>query len=272
MTTQQLIYETAVPVNSGRHAGHSVEVGADYSFVRNINSLPLMAVEFPMASPDYAIVFAGNAETVTPAVILGVRGNENLFLSKEGEWQSKYIPAFVRRYPFVFSSSEDQQTFTLCIDEKFPGLNSEGRGQPLFAEDGKPSPYVDGVLKFLQEYRGQHLLTQQFCKKLIELELLEPMEAHFTLGSGEKMSLNGFMVVNRKKLNALPGDVLSELAGTDQLELIYLHLQSMRNFNGVKDRLVLIHGGKADGTAEPVADAAETEPAAAAAKAGKRKG
>jgi hypothetical protein len=152
-----------------------------------------MAVEFPMASPDYAIVFAGNAETVTPAVILGVRGNENLFLSKEGEWQSKYIPAFVRRYPFVFSSSEDQQTFTLCIDEKFPGLNSEGRGQPLFGEDGKPSPYVDGVLKFLQEYRGQHSLTQQFCKKLIELELLEPMEAHFTLGSGEKMSLNGFM-------------------------------------------------------------------------------
>jgi hypothetical protein len=173
----------------------------------------------------------------------------------------------VRRYPFVFSSSEDQQTFTLCIDEKFPGLNSEGRGQPLFAEDGKPSPYVDGVLKFLQEYRGQHLLTRQFCKRLIELELLEPMEAHFTLGTGEKMSLNGFMVVNRKKLNALPGDVLSELAGTDQLELIYLHLQSMRNFNGVKDRLVLIHGGKADETAEP-----EAEPAAANAKAGKRKG
>lgn len=246
MTTQQLIYETAVPVNSGQHAQCSVEVGTDYSFTRNVNSVPLMAVEFPQAAPDYAIVFAGNAESVTPAVILGVRGNENLYLSKDGVWQAKYVPAFVRRYPFVFSSSADEKTFTLCIDEKFAGFNTEGRGQRLFTEEGKPTPYVDGVLKFLQEYRGQHLLTQEFCKKLIELNLLEPMQAQFTMASGEKMSLNGFMVVDRKKLNALPGDVLSELAKTDQLELIYLHLQSMRNFTEVKNRLVLIQGGKSD--------------------------
>ncbi|MCG4454284.1 SapC family protein [Pseudomonas sp. MMS21-TM103] len=271
MTTQQLIYETAVPVNSGRHAQCSVDVGSDYSFVRNLNSLPLMAVEFPLAASDYAIVFAGSADTVTPVVILGVRGNENLFLSKDGAWQAKYIPAFVRRYPFVFSSSADEKTFTLCIDEKFPGLNSEGRGQPLFNEDGKATPYVDGVLKFLQDYRGQHLLTQQFCKKLIELELLEPMEAQFTLGSGEKMSLNGFMVVNRKKLNELPGEVLSELAKTDQLELTYLHLQSMHNFNAVKDRLVLIHGGKGDAD-KPGGEAVEAETKATDGKGAKRKG
>lgn len=246
MTTQQLIYETAVPVSSGRHAQCSVEVGADYSFTRNVNSLPLTAVEFPQAAPDYAIVFAGNAEAVMPAVILGVRGNENLYLTKSGEWQAKYIPAFARRYPFIFSSSADGKTFTLCIDEGFSGFNNEGRGQRLFTDDAKPTPYVDGVLKFLQEYRAQFLRTQAFCKKLIELKLLEPMQAQFTLGSGEKMSLSGFMVVDRKKLNALPGDVLAEMAKTDQLELLYLHLQSMRNFTSVKDRLVLIRGGKAD--------------------------
>jgi len=205
-----------------------------------------MAVEFPQAAPDYAIVFAGNAEAVMPAVILGVRGNENLYLAKSGEWQAKYIPAFARRYPFIFSSSADGKTFTLCIDEGFSGFNKEGRGQRLFADDAKPTPYVDGVLKFLQEYRAQFLRTQAFCKKLIELNLLEPMQAQFTLGSGEKMSLSGFMVVDRKKLNALPGDVLAEMAKTDQLELLYLHLQSMRNFTSVKDRLVLIRGGKAD--------------------------
>lgn len=242
MTTQQLIYETAVPVNSGRHANYSVEVGNDYSFVRKLNSLPLMAVEFPHAAPDYAIVFAGTAEAVTPVVILGVRGEENLFLSKEGSWDARYIPAFVRRYPFVFSASGDEKTFTLCIDEKFKGLNNEGRGQALFAEDGKPSEYVDGVLKFLQEYRGQHQVTQQFSKRLVELGLLESMEAQFTLSSGEKMLLNGFMVVSRDKLKALPPETLADLAKTDELELIYLHLQSMRNFMAVKDRLVLVQG------------------------------
>jgi SapC len=244
MTTQQLIYETAVPVSSGRHAQNSVEVGTDYSFARGVNSLPLMAVEFSQAAPDYAIVFAGSADAIMPAVILGVRGNENLYLSEDGEWQAKYIPAFVRRYPFIFSSSEDGKTFTLCIDEGFAGFNKEGRGQKLFADDGKPTPYVDGVLKFLQEYRTQFLITQAFCKKIVELNLLEPMQAQFTMVSGEKMSLSGFMVIDRKKLNNLPGDVLADMAKTGQLELLYLHLQSMRNFTAVKDRLVLIQGGK----------------------------
>lgn len=265
MATQQLIYETAVPVSSGRHARCSVEVGADYSFTRNVNSMPLMAVEFPQASPDYAIVFAGNAEAIMPAVILGVRGNENLYLSKSGVWQAKYIPAFVRRYPFIFSSSADGKTFTLCIDEDFSGFNKEGRGQRLFTDDAKPTPYVEGVLKFLQEYRSQFLLTQAFCKKLIESKLLEPMQAQFTLVSGEKMSLSGFMVVDRKKLKALPGDVLAELAKTDQLELLYLHLQSMRNFTAVKDRLVLIRGGKTDEAEK--ADAGDMSPEDSEAKA-----
>jgi hypothetical protein len=249
-----------------------VEAGADYSFTRNVNSLPLMAVEFPQAAPDYAIVFAGNAEAVMPAVILGVRGNENLYLAKSGEWQAKYIPAFARRYPFIFSSSADGKTFTLCIDEGFSGFNKEGRGQRLFADDAKPTPYVDGVLKFLQEYRAQFLRTQAFCKKLIELKLLEPMQAQFTLGTGEKMSLSGFMVVDRKKLNALPGDVLAEMAKTDQLELLYLHLQSMRNFTAVKDRLVLIRGGKADDSGKADAEGMPAEDSEAKAKASGGKG
>ena len=246
MTTQLLIYETAVPVSSKRHGGSSVEIGANYAFSRNVNSVPLMAVEFPQAAQEYAIVFAGTAEAMMPAVILGVRGNENLYLSKEGAWQAKYIPAFVRRYPFVFSSSDDGKTFTLCVDEAFPGFNKDGRGQRLFSDDGKPTPYVDNVLKFNQEYRNQFLRSQTFCKKVSELGLLEPMQAQISLESGERMSLGGFMAVNRNRLKALPGDALADLAKTDELELLYLHLQSMRNFTGLKDRLVVIQGGKTD--------------------------
>jgi SapC len=50
--------------------------------------------------------------------------------------------------------------------------------------------------------------------------------------------LGGFQAVNREKLKALPGDTLAELAATDELELIYLHLQSMRNFDALRDRMV----------------------------------
>lgn len=272
MSTQLLIYETAVPVSSGRHGDCSMEVGADYAFARNVNSVPLMAIEFPNAAAEYAVVFAGTQDAMMPAVILGVRGNENLYLSGNGKWQAKYVPAFVRRYPFVFSTSDDGKTFMLCVDEAFPGFNREGRGQRLFGDDSKPTPYVDNVLKFLQEYQTQFLRTQAFCKKVKELDLLEPMQAQISMGSGERVSLGGFWAVNRAKLKALPGDKLAELAKTDELELLYLHMQSMRNFNELRERLVVIQGGKPERD-EPVRAAvkeADAKPPAQAGKGAKR--
>jgi hypothetical protein len=197
-----------------------------------------MAVEFPNAAMEYPLVFAGTQDAVMPAVILGLRGQENLFLSKEGGWKAGYIPAFIRRYPFVFSSNEDNSQFTLCIDEAFHGFNQDGRGARLFDDQGKPSAYVDNVLKFLQEYQMQFQRTQAFCKKLAELKLLDPMQAEVTLPAGARTSLTGFMAVNRERLKEVAGDKLAELARTDELELIYLHLQSLRNFNTLKDRLV----------------------------------
>ena len=124
------------------------------------------------------------------------------------------------------------------MDEAFAGLNYRGRGKALFDAEGKPSEYVDNVLKFLQEYRAQFLRTQAFCKKLKTLDLLEPMQAQFTLASGEKMQLTGFRVVNRQRLKALSGETMVELAQTDVLELLFLHLQSMRHFTALKDKLV----------------------------------
>jgi hypothetical protein len=237
MATQLLIYKTAVPVSRARHADWYVETRPNYAFSEEVNSVPLMAVEFPQAAAEYAIVFAGSGNEVLPAVILGVRGDENLFLGQDSQWGAKYIPAFVRRYPFVFSRSGDR--FLLCVDEEFPGINREGRGQPLFGPDQKPSPYLDNVLKFLQEYQAQFLRTQRFCARLKELDLLEPMQAQVVIENGRRLSLGGFLAINRDKLKALPGDKLAELIKTDELELIFLHIQSMRNFEHLRERLAL---------------------------------
>lgn len=238
MATQLLIYENAVPVTQSRHGQWSVEVLGNYAFAGKVNSLPLMAVEIPPAAMEYCIVFAGDAQAVMPAVVLGLREHENLYLTPaEGTWQSKYVPAFLRRYPFVFSASDDGNTFTLCIDEAFPGCNQAGRGARLFGDDGKPSAYVENVLKFLQDYQTQFRVTQAFCDKLRRLDLLEPMQAQVTLQSGQRTQLTGFMAVSRERLKKLSGDALADLARTDELELIYLHLNSLRNFSLLSDRL-----------------------------------
>lgn len=237
MTTQLLIYENATPITKDKHANLSVSTGSDYLFSKGVNSIPLMAVEFVNASRDYAIVFTGSEDVVMPAVILGVRNDENLYLTDEGHWESNYIPAFIRRYPFVFSSHDSGETFTLCIDENFVGCNQEGRGERLFDSEGNQTLYLNNVLEFLKEFQAQFQITQSFCQNLIKYDLLEPMQAKFSLRNGEETSLSGFRAISRDRLAKLSGADLSALLQSSELELIYLHLQSMRNFTPLVERM-----------------------------------
>ncbi len=238
MTNQVLFYENAKPVTKERHRDWFVETGHDYSFARKTNSVPLMAVEFPSAGREYAVVFAGADQgTTIPVAILGITDKQNLYITGEGGWKANYIPAFVRRYPFIFATDGEGKTFTLCIDEGFAGCNQEGHGRPLFNDEGERTEYLEGVLKFLQEYQVQHQRTQALIQRLKDLDLLEPMQANVELKSGEKHLLSGFQVVSREKLNALSADVVHELFKNGALELVYSHLQSLANFGAMIDRL-----------------------------------
>jgi hypothetical protein len=237
MPKQLLIYEKAVPVTRQRHGDVSIKAGGDYAFAKGVNSVPLLASEFDLSSVEYAIVFSGEGKDVMPAVLLGIRDNENLYVDDNGAWNAKYIPAFVRRYPFVFSS-ENRQTFNLCIDEDFPGVNRKGVGERLFDAAGERTQYLQSVLGFLQAYQAQFEATRAFCQRLVDLNLLEAMQAQFRLRTGQRITLGGFMTVNRDRLKALPGDALSRLARSGDLDLIYAHLYSQRNFTPTAERVV----------------------------------
>jgi hypothetical protein len=216
----------------------SVKSGTDYGFAKQVNSVPLMAAEFEPACGEYAIVFAGQDKEVMPVVLLGVRDQENLYIDDKGAWNAKYIPAFVRRYPFVFSSDDDGQTFTLCVDEDFHGVNREGLGERLFDSAGERTQYLKTVLGFLQAYQAQFNATRAFCQRLVELNLLEAMRAEFTLSSGQRITLGGFMSVNRDRLRALSGETLQRFAALGELDLIYAHLHSQRNFTATAERVL----------------------------------
>lgn len=219
-----------------RHRDWYIKTGTDYGFAGKVNSVPLVAAEVTVAAQSYPIVFAGEGDLV-PVVLLGIRDGENLFVDKDGKWDAKYVPAFVRRYPFVFSSTDEGKTFTLCLDEDFAGVNTEGKGERLFDKDGERTQYLKNVLNFLQVYQAQFQRTQALCRKLADLDLFEPMQAQVRLKSGQTLTLGGFKVVNRNKLKALPAETLGELAKADELEVIYAHLASLRQFGPMVERI-----------------------------------
>lgn len=237
MTTQLLFYNEARPVSVERHKDLSVKTGATYRFAKNVNSVPLTAIEFGQAAAEYPIVFAGTGEAVMPAVILGAQQTENLYIDEAGAWQGRYVPAFVRRYPFVFSTDKAAKNFILHIDESFEGCNREGRGERLFDNDGQQTQYLRSTLSFLQDYQARFQRTREYCDRLKSLGLLQPMQAQFNLSSGERHSLSGFMTVDREKLKAISTEDLVTMFGNDELECTYLHLHSLRHFGNMVERM-----------------------------------
>ena len=264
MATQLLFYENATPVTARAHGDLSVRTGHSYAFARSVNSVPLTAIEFSAAAAHYPIVFAGTEDKVMPAVILGVRESDNFYVDEDGAWTGGYVPAFVRRYPFVFSTDAENKNFILHIDEGFEGCNRDGRGERLFDSEGRQTQYLQGILRFLQEYQGQFRRTEAYCRRLKELDLLQPMQAQFNLADGERRSLAGFSAVSREKLKAVDDATLRRMFDTDELECTFLHLHSMRHFNDMLGKLGRppqpakdVAAAPGDGSPEAVAEPAE---------------
>lgn len=237
MTKQQQFYEHAVPLHREAHADLWIQPLANYWFAMHSTAMPIVAAEFAHAASEYPIVFAGQGEGLTPVVVLGL-GDENNHVDADGSWKGQYIPAFARRYPFVFASVEGGERLVLCIDDRYEGLNREGRGEPLFGESDEPTPVVEKALNFLKEYQRQVTITQAFCHELNTLNLLDTVKVEFNAPQEQqKRSLSGFSILNEERIRQLQGDQLAELMRRGYLDLIYAHLHLIRNLRQIAQHL-----------------------------------
>lgn len=237
-----MFYSDVEPLHQEVHAALSVEVGSDYGFCRDTNSVLLTVPEFAVAAREYGIVFADTGEAAPgtrplPLAVLGVKPGQNLFVDTGAAWTGRYVPAFVRRYPFVFAMTPGEEALSLCIDRSYPGVNSDGRGEPLFDAKGAYSPYLERILGFMDQFQQAHRHTEEFCQRLARLELLEAQQAEVRLADGSVVRLDGFSAVSRERFAKLPDSELADLFRSGYLELIYLHLQSLGNLEFLAERL-----------------------------------
>jgi hypothetical protein len=237
MAKSALLYSATVPVSHETHLDWCVDGSGGYAFARGVNFLPITTPEFEQAAASYPIVFIEEKDAIRPVSILGFEQDQNLFVGSDGRWDAAYIPAFARRYPFIFATMAGRDSLGLCIDEAYSGVNQAGRGERLFLSGGGRSPYLNRTLEFLQQYQSETVRSAELAGQLRELDLLEPAQAQVSLSTGQQMSLGGFLTVNRDRLRALDGAKLKELARVDWLELIYIHLFSLANFAALMDRM-----------------------------------
>jgi hypothetical protein len=229
-------YEKPVLLDRARHRRLRVRTSESFAFARKANSVYLAGAEFGEAMKEYAIVFtrSGNRRIV-PVAMLGLRDRENLFVGDDERWDAAYVPAFIRRYPFVLAQLSGDQ-LGLCIDEAYAGFNTTD-GEPLFDEQGGNTAFLANAVQFLENYQREFARSELFCRRLDEFGLLREMNAQASLKDGRSFTVQNLLVVDEAKLKTAPDAVALSLFRTGELHLVAMHLASLSNMRKLTDRM-----------------------------------
>ena len=226
LTGEVMFYAQPEPLSKEAHEGLGIRtIENPYAFTAKSHLVPLTVTEFGPAALSYPVIFAG--EDKTPVAVMGVNSNENLFVDDKGQFQpDAYLPAYVRRYPFVLANDPQSQRMVVCIDRKAPMVSD--KPEVFFFEKGELSDYTKGAIDFCNNFEGEVQRTQSFVNMLKELDLFEKKEARYTPpGSTESQLVAEYQGVSEAKLNALPAAKLVELRDNGALQQIYCHLLSL---------------------------------------------
>lgn len=227
MTTNSmpLLYKNPQQLTPELHDGLKLNFEVGFGFARQTNSVPLVIEEFGATCRDYVIVFS-TGEVALPLVVLGVRSDHNAYVNDKGEWApDTYIPAYVRRYPFIFSETPGSEDLTLCIDMDAAALNKD-KGVDLFDDKKEPSDLTKQGLEFCKNFHIQLQQTREFCEALQAADLLVDQQASLTLHDGQTQNLTDFRIVDEQKFRQLPAETLQMFHERGWLGLIYAHLIS----------------------------------------------
>ncbi len=235
--TQMLFYENITPLDKNVHRDMAIIERIPFDFARKINSVPIVGFEMKEAVKYYPTLFAvdenGNHSLVA---LLGLEDNRNLYVSEEGNWTVPYVPAFVRRYPFVPARGQNQDEIMICFDDQSGLLKTEG-GARLFDEQGEPTERLNMVTELLRDYQFQADRTNEFIKRLIESELLIERSIQLRMVNGREVHINGLKIIDEEKLRSLSEAKAMEFLRSGELGLIYFHLASLGNLLQLGERM-----------------------------------
>lgn len=220
-----LFYSNPVPLDAKEHAKLGLKKNFGFQFTDGVNAVPVNLIEMPQVCHFYPIAFSpdGNA---TPVAILGLRDNENLFLQADNKWEANtYIPAYIRRYPFIFSELPEGDQLTLCVDMDDKVIEDGGE-QAFFDAEGNASELASNALEFCKSYHAAAQQTVEFSKALADSGLLVDREAQINVAGNRRINFSGFKIIDEQKLAALDDKVFIEWRQKGWLPFLYAHLFS----------------------------------------------
>lgn len=226
-----LFYKDLMPLNLRDHEKWSSQKVDSADWLVGQHAVPLTVDEFPLAQRHFPIVFS-STERPVPLALFGLNEGVNTYVDDKGKiTEELYLPAYIRRYPFMLARLEaNSDTMSLCFDPASGILGEHKKaGDPLFVE-GKPSEFTEGVMQFCQRFEEAGQRTQQFIDELLKHDLLMDGEVAITLDGqpeAQPFIYRGFKMINQDKFRELRGDILRTWNQNGMLHLIHAQIMSL---------------------------------------------
>ena len=225
-----LFYSKPEPLNNQAHGKIGLRrIDRPFTFAKDSQVAPLAVTEFSFAAVSYPIIFAG--EKRQPLAVMGI-DQTNMFIGANGFFDpGMYVPAYIRRYPFVLARDDAAEQLVVCIDRDAPMIG-DLPDLPLFDPAGQPTEYTNNCIKFCNDYEVECRRTESFVQLLSDNDLFETKTATFTSQlpdgtSGPVQQIAEYIGVSEDKLKALPDAKIRELIDNGALSQIYAHLVSL---------------------------------------------
>src|SRR3954470_20608768 len=233
-----LFYQGVEPLNVSQHGTMKVRSVVNMGQIGATHAVPLTVDEFTLVQRHYPIVFS-IGENPIPIALMGLNEGVNVFLDDDGRalQPNLYIPAYIRRYPFMLARLRpDSDELSLCFDPTANAVGEFDEGEPLFDGD-QPSDATKAILQFCEQFESAGQRTGAFIEELKTSNLLMDGEVAIQPeGFEQPFIYRGFRMVDEDKLRDLRGDELRKMNQNGMLALIFAHLFSLSQMREVFGR------------------------------------
>ncbi|MEO8927632.1 MAG: SapC family protein [Caulobacteraceae bacterium] len=235
-----LFYSKPEPLSKELHAKLGLRrIDRPYAFAAGSQVAPLTVTEFPAAALSFPIIFAG--ERYQPLAVMGVNADANMFIEPTGGFEAGvYIPAYIRRYPFVLANDPKGEQLVVCIDRAAPMLG-DLPDLAFFDAAGEPTEYTKNCMQFCNDFEVEVRRTDSFITLLKDLDLFETRTQTYTPANpdgtpGAPQTVAEYFCISETRLKALPAEKIQELLTNGAIGQIYAHLTSLLGW----DRLIAL--------------------------------
>ena len=158
-----LFFNDLMPLNSQDHAKYRTRSIDSATWLSDAHAIPLTVDEFVQAQRSFPIVFS-SGDNPLPLALMGLNEGVNTFVDDKGKvTEPVYLPAYVRRYPFMLARlQQDSTELSLMFDPTSDAVGEFDEGELLFDDAGQPSEATKRILEFCEHFEQAAQRTQSF--------------------------------------------------------------------------------------------------------------